>query len=116
MKKGLLIGFTKWQIECAYNIYKDYLSKKDIGLDLNDRSVVYENIQARERTQILMDVANKENGIVIGVSTGKTDVKASSSDGNVYSVCSVTIIRKNKSFDAEGGKVYYDFETGEINQ
>ncbi len=55
-----------------------------------------------------------ENGIVIGVSTGKTDVKASSSDGNVYSVCSVTIIRKNKSFDAEGGKVYYDFETGEI--
>lgn len=42
------------------------LHMKDIGLDLNDRSVVYENIQARERTQILMDVANKENGIVIG--------------------------------------------------
>ena len=39
---------------------------KDIGLDENDRSVAYENAQARERTQILMDVANKENGIVIG--------------------------------------------------
>lgn len=39
---------------------------KEIGLDENDRSVTYENIQARERTQILMDVANMEHGIVIG--------------------------------------------------
>ena len=39
---------------------------EDIGLSLEDRSVTYENVQARERTQILMDVANKENGIVIG--------------------------------------------------
>ena len=39
---------------------------KDIGLDENDRSVTYENTQARERTQILMDVANKEGGLVIG--------------------------------------------------
>ncbi len=39
---------------------------KDIGLPANDRSVTYENSQARERTQILMDIANKEGGIVIG--------------------------------------------------
>ena len=39
---------------------------KDIALDENDRSITYENTQARERTQILMDIANKENGIVIG--------------------------------------------------
>ena len=39
---------------------------KDIGLDEDDRSVTYENTQARERTQILMDVANKEGGLVIG--------------------------------------------------
>lgn len=39
---------------------------KDIGLPETDRSVTYENIQARERTQILMDVANMENGLVIG--------------------------------------------------
>jgi NAD+ synthase (glutamine-hydrolysing) len=39
---------------------------KDIGLDENDRSVAYENTQARERTQILMDIANMENGLVIG--------------------------------------------------
>lgn len=42
------------------------LHMKDIGLPETDRSITYENIQARERTQILMDVANMENGIVIG--------------------------------------------------
>ncbi len=39
---------------------------KDIGHDPNIADVTYENVQARERTQILMDVANKEHGIVIG--------------------------------------------------
>ena len=39
---------------------------KDIGLEETDRSVTYENTQARERTQILMDIANKEGGLVIG--------------------------------------------------
>ena len=39
---------------------------KDIGHDLNNTDVVYENSQARERTQILMDIANQCNGIVIG--------------------------------------------------
>lgn len=38
----------------------------DIGLDPSDRSAAYENAQARERTQILMDVANMEGGLVIG--------------------------------------------------
>ncbi len=38
----------------------------DIGLPEGDRSVTYENSQARERTQILMDVANMEGGMVIG--------------------------------------------------
>ncbi len=38
----------------------------DIGHDEADRSVVYENAQARERTQILMDVANAVNGMVVG--------------------------------------------------
>lgn len=39
---------------------------KDIDVSLDDRSVTYENAQARERTQILMDYTNKVNGIVIG--------------------------------------------------
>lgn len=38
----------------------------DIGLSADDRSVSYENSQARERTQILMDIANMEGGMVIG--------------------------------------------------
>lgn len=38
----------------------------DIGHDPNDHSVTYENAQARERTQILFDVANKVSGIVVG--------------------------------------------------
>lgn len=39
---------------------------KDIGHDINVHDVTYENSQARERTQILMDLANKENALVIG--------------------------------------------------
>ncbi len=39
---------------------------KDIGHDVNLHDVTYENVQARERTQILMDLANKNNGMVIG--------------------------------------------------
>ncbi len=40
---------------------------KDIALDPNDRaSATYQNVQARERTQILMDLANKEGGLVVG--------------------------------------------------
>ncbi len=40
--------------------------KDDIGHDAKTLDVTYENSQARERTQILMDVANKCGGIVIG--------------------------------------------------
>ncbi len=38
----------------------------DIGHDENDHSVTYENVQARVRTLVLMNLANKENGMVIG--------------------------------------------------
>jgi NAD+ synthetase len=39
---------------------------KDIQHDINIHNITYENGQARERTQILMDMANKYNGIVVG--------------------------------------------------
>ena len=39
---------------------------EDIGHDPSDHSVTYENSQARERTQVLMDIANKGGGMVIG--------------------------------------------------
>ena len=39
---------------------------KDIDQDPERHDIVYENAQARERTQILMDLANKEGGLVVG--------------------------------------------------
>ncbi len=39
---------------------------RDIGQNPDDHDVVYENAQARERTQVLMDIANRENGLVVG--------------------------------------------------
>lgn len=39
---------------------------RDIGQDSSNHNVTYENGQARERTQILMDIANRENALVIG--------------------------------------------------
>ncbi len=39
---------------------------KDIGHDMDDHSVTFENGQARERTQVLMDIANSTGGLVIG--------------------------------------------------
>ncbi len=49
------------------NIVKASLQHfEDIGHDKNMHDVTYENVQARERTQILMDLANKEGGLLIG--------------------------------------------------
>ena len=39
---------------------------EDIGHDWNLHNVVFENSQARERTQVLMDIANQSNGLVVG--------------------------------------------------
>lgn len=47
-----------------YNAVEQHF--KDIGHDHNLHNVVYENAQARERTQILMDIANQVNGLVVG--------------------------------------------------
>lgn len=49
------------------NIVKAALQHfEDIGHDAKIHDVTYENVQARERTQVLMDVANKEGGLLIG--------------------------------------------------
>lgn len=39
---------------------------KDIGQDINTHDITYENSQARERTQVLMDLANMYNGLMVG--------------------------------------------------
>ena len=56
-------GVTIREIPIADAVNKHF---RDIGHDPEVHDVTYENSQARERTQILMDVANAENGIVIG--------------------------------------------------
>ena len=53
--------FMEVDIKEAVNVHF-----KDIGQNPQVHDVTYENCQARERTQILMDVANKKNGMVIG--------------------------------------------------
>jgi len=57
------LGVTIREISIAKAVTQHF---EDIGQDKNKHDVTYENSQARERTQILMDVANKENAIVIG--------------------------------------------------
>jgi len=57
------LGVTIREISIAKAVTQHFL---DIGHDAQQHDVTYENSQARERTQILMDVANKENAIVVG--------------------------------------------------
>ncbi len=57
------LGVTFREISIGDSVKQHF---KDIGHDYNDHSVTFENGQARERTQVLMDVANMENGLVIG--------------------------------------------------
>lgn len=57
------LGVTLKEIRIDKSVRQHF---EDIGHDENDHSVTYENCQARERTQVLMDIANKDGGIVIG--------------------------------------------------
>ena len=58
-----LLGTRLRVIDIADSVKQHF---KDIGHDESNHNVVYENGQARERTKILMDLANAENGMVIG--------------------------------------------------
>ena len=80
----------------------------DLGLNPEDRGAAYENSQARERTQILMDLANMEGGIVIG--TGDLSEAAlgwatyNGDQMSMYNVnCSIpkTLVRKLVEWCAE---------------
>ena len=57
------LGVTIREISIAKAVTQHF---EDIGHDAKQHDVTYENSQARGRTQILMDVANKENAIVVG--------------------------------------------------
>lgn len=57
------LGASLREINIAKSVRQHF---DDIGHEMRDHSVVFENGQARERTQILMDIANQTNGMVIG--------------------------------------------------
>lgn len=57
------LGISQKEISIAKAVKQHF---EDIGQDIDTHDVTYENSQARERTQILMDLANKENALVIG--------------------------------------------------
>ena len=57
------LGVTLHEISIAAAVMQHF---KDIGQDPDNHDVTYENSQARERTQILMDFSNKINGLVLG--------------------------------------------------
>ncbi len=57
------LGVTRKEISIEKSVLSHF---KDINHDENDINITYENAQARMRTLILMDVANDNNGIVLG--------------------------------------------------
>ena len=57
------VGATLMEINIGKSVTQHF---EDIGQDMSVHDVTYENGQARERTQVLMDIANQEWGMVIG--------------------------------------------------
>ena len=62
-KMSIQLGATLREVPIAEAVNVHF---RDIGHDSEDYSVTYENAQARERTQVLMDIANGMGGMVIG--------------------------------------------------
>ena len=57
------LGVTFKTVNIAKSVRQHFA---DIGHDENNHNVVFENAQARERTQVIMDIANATNGLVVG--------------------------------------------------
>lgn len=62
-KMSIKLGAALREVSIADSVKQHFT---DIGHDVNDHSVTFENAQARERTQVLMDIANQNGGLVIG--------------------------------------------------
>ncbi len=57
------LGATLREVDIRESVLKHFA---DIGQDVNNHDTAYENSQARERTQVLMDIANMNNALMIG--------------------------------------------------
>ncbi len=100
-----LLGVSFKEVNITASVKQHF---KDIGQSEGDYDVTFENSQARERTQVLMDIANKQNGMVIG--TGDLSELAlgwatyNGDHMSMYAVnCSVpkTLVRYIVSYEAE---------------
>ena len=58
-----IIGATLMEVDIKKSVLQHF---DDIGQEIDHHDVTFENAQARERTQVLMDLANQKNGMVIG--------------------------------------------------
>ncbi|MBD5552114.1 MAG: NAD(+) synthase [Lachnospiraceae bacterium] len=57
------LGAVLKEVDIKHSVTRHF---QDIGQDMEKHDVTYENGQARERTQVLMDIANQSDGLVIG--------------------------------------------------
>ena len=62
-KLSKTLGATLLEVDIKKSVTQHF---EDIGQDADNHDVTYENAQARERTQVLMDIANQQGAIVIG--------------------------------------------------
>lgn len=99
------LGVTFREVNISESVKRHF---EDISHDMNDHSVVFENAQARERTQVLMDIANGVGGLVVG--TGDLSELAlgwATYNGDQMSMYGVnasvpkTLVRKLVSYYAE---------------
>ncbi len=58
-----IIGAALMEIDIRKSVLQHF---EDIGQNFENHNVTFENAQARERTQVLMDLANQRNGLVVG--------------------------------------------------
>ena len=111
----LHVSFT--EIDIAATVHSHF---RDIGQSMDDHSVTFENGQARERTQILMDVANSCRGLVVGTGDMSEDALGWCTFGgdhlanyNVNVCLTKTMIRRMVThlcsrFDEQIGSILHD--------
>lgn len=63
LKLAKALGVTLKKVDITKSVTRHL---KDIGHDVDTLDVTFENAQARERTQVIMDIANMNNGLVVG--------------------------------------------------
>ena len=97
------LGVTFQEIPIAKSVEQHF---QDIGHNPAVHDVTFENAQARERTQVLMDVANQKNGIVIG--TGDlSELALGWATYNGYDMSMYTVKQQySKNFGAPFGAAY----------